>query len=99
MKLINKTVNNFSHFIVENGKIKTYKLESGNFIDVPESIAEIWLKINGIEKYVDPVEAEKKENALKSENEALKAELKKLKQEKTQANKSGNKSKNNNKNK
>lgn len=67
MKIINKTVNNLSHF--EEGKM--YFLDAGQFGDYPNNIAEIWLKIKGVEKYATPEDLE----AIKKENEKLKKQV------------------------
>lgn len=72
MKLINKTLNNYSHVDFTNGKTKTYFLASGQSADIPDTIAKTWLKIAGVEKYADPEDLEK----LKKENEALKEKVK-----------------------
>lgn len=69
MKLINKTENNLNHF--EEGKM--YFLGAGQFGDYPNNIAEIWLKVKGIEKYATPEDLE----AIKKENEELKKQIKK----------------------
>lgn len=39
--------------------------------DIPEDIAKIWLKINGVEEYVEPADLAK----LEKENEKLKKQL------------------------
>lgn len=67
MKLINKTLNNLNH--IEGDKV--YNLRPGQFADIPNKIAEIWLKIDGIEKYATPEDLE----AIKKENEKLKKQL------------------------
>ena len=67
MKIINNTVNNLSH--MENEKF--YFLGVGKFGDFPNNIAEIWLKINGVEKYATPEDLE----SIKEENEKLKKQI------------------------
>lgn len=74
MKLINKTSNNLSHLEGD----KYYFLAVGKIDDVPEEIAKIWLKINGVEKYVSPADLER---AKKEAEEKAKAEKKALEEE------------------
>lgn len=74
MKLINKTSNNLSHLEGD----KYYFLAVGKIEDVPEEIAKIWLKINGVEKYVSPADLER---AKKEAEEKAKAEKKALEEE------------------
>lgn len=71
MKVINNSIYNLSHEL--NGpEKKLYTLGIGSFLDVPDEIAEKWLKIEGVKPYVTPedIETEKK----KAVEEALKAE-------------------------
>lgn len=77
-------INRGKHSLVH----QEYNLLPHQTIEVPENIAELWLNIEGIEKYIDPAEAKAKEvkaaevtAKLEKENEALKAELEKLKAE------------------
>ena len=67
MRIINKTRCNLSHF--EDGKM--FYLAVGQDGDIPNNIAEIWLKINGVEKYATPEDLE----AIKKENEKLKKQI------------------------
>ena len=71
MKVINNSIYNLSHLELH--------CEVGSFLDVPEDVAELWLKIDGVKPYVTPedVEAEKK----KAVEEAIKAERAKIKAE------------------
>ena len=75
MKLINKTKNGYLHTIGD----KTYLIPAGAKVEVPEDVAQIWLKIAGIEKYIEPIEAEKEQEKAAKEIEELKAEIEKLK--------------------
>lgn len=70
MKVINNSIYNLSHN--DFSTKKNYYCEIGSFLDVPEEIAEKWLKIEGVKPYVTPedIEEEKK----KAVEEALKAE-------------------------
>lgn len=92
MKLYNKSGNGLQHVLVENGKMNTYTLPNAGTADIPEEIAEKWLKINGVEKYIAPADLEKaakkakaeadaEKKALQEENARLLAEIEKLKTE------------------
>lgn len=63
MKLINKTMNTLQH--------GEHFLRVNAVEDIPEDIAKIWLKINGVEEYVEPADLAK----LEKENEKLKKQL------------------------
>lgn len=77
MKLQNNSENALCHTLKE----KFYRLEVGKVLDVPNEIADIWLKFKGVSVYVSQEDVEKaKELAVK---EALKAEKAKQKSAKT----------------
>lgn len=71
MKVINNSIYNLSHDVFEANKKVSYRLEIGSFLDVPQEVADKWLKIEGVKPYVTPedIEAEK----AKAVEEALKA--------------------------
>ena len=71
MKVINNSIYNLSHDLIEGNKRTSYRLEIGSFSDVPQEVADKWLKIEGVKPYVTPedIETEKK----KAVEEALKA--------------------------
>lgn len=82
MKLINNGTNPLAHGV--------HKLPKGGVAEIPDDIAEDWLKINGVKQYVSPAdleiaakkakaEADAKVKAIEDENEKLKAELEILK--------------------
>lgn len=71
MKLINNSENGLMHTIGSN----IYFLAKGAIAEIPKDVANIWLKIKGIKKYIEPKDLEK----AKEEAKALKTELKKLK--------------------
>lgn len=74
MKIENKSGHGLSHIIVsKDNKKTTYFCANGKVLDVPADVATLWLKINGVKEYVDPVELKK----LQEENAKLKAETKK----------------------
>lgn len=73
MKLINNSENGLMHSI--GGKI--YFLAKGAVSDIPQDVANIWLKIKGIKEYIEPKDLEK----AKEEAQALKEEVKKLKED------------------
>lgn len=93
MKLMNKNSNGFSHTAMKKVKIDgeevlkpyTYTLNAGGVADVPKEIADIWLKIPGVEKYVAPEDLKKVEEDAKKELEALKKEVEKAKAAETEA--------------
>ncbi len=64
MRVLNNSKLNLSHGV--------YTLKIGETLDVPKDVADIWLKLDGVTKYVTPedLEAEK----AKAVAEALKAE-------------------------
>lgn len=64
MRVLNNSTLNISH--------DKYTIKIGETLDVPNDVADIWLKIDGVTKYVTPedLEAEK----AKAVEEALKAE-------------------------
>lgn len=65
MKIYNKSGNGLSHGF----KGQIYFLANDTISEIPDEVAEIWLKINGVTQYVAPEDLAK----LKAENEALKA--------------------------
>lgn len=90
MKLYNKSGNGLQHVLVKDGKMNTYTLPNGSTADIPEEIAEKWLKINGVEEYIAPADLEKaaqeakakadaEKIALQEENVRLLAEIERLK--------------------
>lgn len=80
MKVINKTKVTYQESTIDaDGNVKFINLEPGKVAEVSNEIAEKWLKINGIEEFVDPEAAKAKENELKAEIEKLKAENTQLK--------------------
>lgn len=86
MKLQNKNGNSFSHTVMKKVKVDghevtkpvTYTLGAGAVADIPDDIAKIWLKINGVEEYVAPADLQKVEEEAKKELEALKKEADEL---------------------
>lgn len=89
MKLHNRCGNGLSHTLQEKegDKVKnvTYFIANGDFGEVPEAVAKIWLKIPGVTEYVEPedlkkaeAEAKEKQEALEKENAELKKKLEAL---------------------
>ena len=68
MRLINNSKCNLSH--------DKYVLGIGKTLDVPEAIANIWLKIDGVNRFISPedMEKEKEQAVKKAVEEAIKAE-------------------------
>lgn len=90
MKLYNKSGNGLQHVLIQDGKSNTYTLPNGATAEIPDEIADKWLKIKGVEKYIAPADYEKAANeakakadaekkALQEENARLLAEIEKLK--------------------
>lgn len=90
MKLHNRCGNGLSHIlqVKEGEKVKnvTYFIANGDFGEVPEEVAKIWLNIPGVSEYVEPedlkkaeAEAKEKQAALEKENEDLKKQIEELK--------------------
>lgn len=89
MKLHNRCGNGLSHILQEKegDKVKnvTYFIANGDFGEVPEAVAKIWLNIPGVTEYVEPedlkkaeAEAKEKQAALEKENAELKKKLEAL---------------------
>ena len=76
MLLKNNTKRKFVHsYLDDKCKLQMIILQPNSALDVPKEVAESWLKVPGIEQYVEP----KKAKELEDENAKLKAELTKLK--------------------
>lgn len=89
MKLHNRCGNGLSHILQEKegDKVKnvTYFIANGDFGEVPDKVAKIWLNIPGVTEYVEPedlkkaeAEAKEKQAALEKENAELKKKLEAL---------------------
>lgn len=75
MKIENKSGHALSHIVVDDkNKKTTYFCGNGKVLEVPDDIAKLWLKIDGVKEYADPAELKK----LKEEIAELK-ETKKIK--------------------
>lgn len=91
MKLHNKTSYGLQHVVTKTDKDGrttkiTYTLACDEVKEIPQEVANVWMKINGVEEYVAPADLKKAEEKAKAEKEALekenaelKAELEKLK--------------------
>ena len=103
MKLHNKTGFGLQHVVTKtdkDGRTKrvTYTLVHDEAKEIPQEVANIWLKIDGVKEYVEPADVEKikkeaeakakaEREALEKENAALKVELEKLKKAEAKASK------------
>ena len=77
MKVKNTSKHRYCHAkLDENYKLQMLILKPNEIKDVPDEIAESWVKGGEVIEYVEPKEVKK----LADENEALKKELEKLKQ-------------------
>lgn len=74
MKIINKSENAICHGIPSMTNKDFYRVEVGKVLEVPDYIAELWLKIKGVEEYAAPADVKKAED----ENAELKAKVKEL---------------------
>ena len=75
MRVYNKSSRMYQH--EHDGK--TYCLPPKTDIEVPDKIAELWLKTGEVVEYVKPEEAKATQAKLEEENAKLKAELEALK--------------------
>lgn len=74
MKIENKSGHALSHIIIgKDNKKTTYFCKNGGNLEVPDDIAKLWLRIDGVKEYADPAELKK----LQEENARLKAEAEK----------------------
>ena len=73
MKIKNNSENAICHGCPLQ-KNSFYRVEVGKVIDVPESVAKLWLKIKGVEEYAAPSDVKKAEEKVKE----LEAKIKKL---------------------
>lgn len=75
MKLHNKAKHAFQHSIYDTKEgVKIIEIGAGEIKNIPNDIAEIWLKTGEVVEFVEPKQAK----ALEDENAKLKAELEKL---------------------
>lgn len=72
MKIINNSENAICHGLPLQGNF--YRVEVGKVLDVPKNVAELWLKIKGVEEYAAPEEVKKAEEKVKE----LEAKIEKL---------------------
>lgn len=80
MKIKNISKRNFCHAkLDEKYKLQLLILAPNDIKDVPDEVAQSWLKSGEVIEFVEPKEAKK----LADENEALKKELEQLKSKKT----------------
>lgn len=76
MKIKNISKQRYCHSkLDENYRLEILTVEPNETKEVPNNVAEIWLKTGDIVQYVEPKEVKQLEN----ENEALKKELEQLK--------------------
>lgn len=95
MLLKNNTKSKFVHsYFNENYKLQMLILEPKRTLEVPEDVAKSWLKVPGIEEYIEPSKIKEKEEKLIKEIEKLKEENAELKKEDKKAKTSKRKSKN-----
>lgn len=70
MKIINNSENAICHGLPLQGNF--YRVEVGKVLDVPKNVAELWLKIKGVEEYAAPEEVKKAEEKVKELEEKIK---------------------------
>lgn len=72
MKLMNNSENTLIHGMPNEKNF--YKLEVGKILNVPDEVAELWLKYKGVIKYAEPKDVEK----VSEEKAELEAKVKEL---------------------
>ena len=83
MRVYNKSSRIYQHTEMDkNNKLVTINLNPKTDAEIPDDIAEKWLRTGEVVEYVKPEEAKAKEAALVEENAKLKAELEALKKAK-----------------
>lgn len=90
MKVKNISKHNFCHSSLDEAyKLQMIILKPNEIADIPDEVAEKWIKTKQVIEYVEPKDV----NELKNENAQLKKQLDKLYGEQKSANKSKSKSK------
>lgn len=80
MRLYNKSKRTYQHTYYTADKIPvTISLNPKCNEEIPDEVAELWLKIGEVVEYVDPGRAKKVQADLEAENAKLKAEIKAMK--------------------
>ena len=80
MRVYNKSSRMYQHtYFDKENKFHAINLMPKTDAEIPDDIAEKWLKTGEVVEYVKPEEAKAKEAALAEENAKLKAELEALK--------------------
>ena len=80
MRVYNKSSRIYQHSEMdEKNKLVVINLKPKTDAEIPDEIAEKWLKTGEVVEYVKPEEAKAKEAALAEENAKLKAEIEALK--------------------
>lgn len=74
MKIVNNSENALCHGLPSKNNKDFYRAEVGEVIDVPDYVAQLWLKIKGVEEYAAPADVKKAED----ENAELKEKIKEL---------------------
>ena len=82
MRVYNKSSRMYQHtYFDKENKFHAINLMPKTDAEIPDDIAEKWLKTGEVVEYVKPEEAKAKEAALEEENAKLKAEIEKLKKQ------------------
>ncbi len=80
MRVYNKSSRMYQHSEMDkNNKLVVINLPPKADAEIPDNIAELWLKTGEVVEYVKPEEAKAAQAKLEEENAKLKAELEKLK--------------------
>lgn len=81
MKIKNITKHNYAHSKLDEAyRLQMIILKPNEVKDIPDDVAESWLKSGGVVKYVEPKDLEK----IEDENKKLKEQLKELKTKEVQ---------------
>ena len=79
MKIKNITKHNYAHAKLDDAyRLQMLILKPNEVKDIPDDVAESWLKSGGVVKYVEPKDLEK----IEDENKKLKEQLKEEKPKK-----------------
>lgn len=77
MKIENKSGHGLSHIVVDDkNKKTTYFCKNGEYVEVPDEIAKLWLKIDGVKEYADPAELQKLKEEIAELKETKKSKKK-----------------------
>lgn len=71
MKLINNSKLALTHGIPSQSNKDFYKLGIGEVLEVPDEVAKLWLKFDGVKEYAEPADIKKAEDEAKAKEAEL----------------------------